>query len=128
MSTPRAVSSVVSALATVDLPEPDSPVSHTVAPRTPAARQRSRARHLALVPDDVGTGRSVSGTGSGRGLAEDHPRADGLERALVDEDEAAGDPVAPVLVDEQRHRGADRDPTELVERERTLAPRRGAAC
>ena len=126
MSTPRSVSSAASALATVDFPEPESPVSHTVAPLHAGGAPALVARHLALVPDDVGA--AVALDRSRSRLAEDHPRADRLERALVDEDEAAGDAVAAVLVDEQRHRGADRDPTELVERERTLAPRRGAGC
>src|SRR4051794_26183245 len=100
-----------SATATVDLPEPDRPVSQTVAPgvgRSSGRTSPSCQVTLVLTPDRSGA----------RRRAEDHPRAHGVVGALVDEDERAGGAVAAVLVEEERRGGAQLHPADLVERER----------
>src|SRR4051812_23967956 len=57
-------------------------------------------------------GRSVIAASCSR--VEDHAGADGLVRALVDEDERAGRAVPAVLVDEQRSGHPQAHPTHVV--------------
>src|SRR5687768_2907016 len=87
------------AVATVDFPEPDRPVNHTVAP---CEGRSDRSTCPACQVTLVLLNRSVAERG------EDHAGADGGVGGLVDEDEAPGGAVAPVLVVEERQRGAER--------------------
>ena len=102
----RATSRASHAAATVDLPEPDSPVNQIVAP----CDGRSLPGDLPGVPGDVVAAHSLSG-------ARIMPAPTVVLRGLVDEDEAAGGAVAAVLVVEERQRGAQRDAADLVERQ-----------
>ena len=114
---PSASSRPATASASVDLPEPDSPVNHTVAPRRPVAAQRASRSTVAGVPEDP----------LRHALGAEHAGGGGLVRRLVDEDEAAGDAVAAVVVGEQRRRRPQRHPADLVERQLGRRRRRGAA-
>src|SRR3546814_17760048 len=95
----------------MDLPDPERPVSQAVAPRD------GRSPRATSVACQV----TLSDTGDpalGLGRAEDHAGAHRVVGGLVHEDEAAGVPVATVLVAEERLRGAPRAPTHLVQRPR----------
>ena len=112
-----------------DLPEPGRPVSQTAAPsQRPALLNRPRASARAVTR--VG-GARARGARLGHGLSrhrQDHARADGVVRRLVDEDEDAGRAVVAVLVEGERRRRAQVDAAELVEPELRRVARRGAAC
>src|SRR6478735_5014737 len=94
--------------ATVDLPEPDRPVNHTVAPPNSVAANRSVRATSPGCQTTLGLVRSVTcGTTSGASLRgpDDHPGRHRLARRFVDQHEAPGVAVAPILVEEQRGRG-----------------------
>ena len=63
------------------------------------------------------TDSAVAIVGSSAG-ADDHPGGHGEVGGGVDEDEAAGGAVHPVLVEEERRGGVDRDPADVVDLER----------
>ena len=107
------------AVAIVDLPEPERPVIQIVAPLVPSAAAALLAGQLAGVEGDVlGDDRLGSAIGRLAGGADDHPGGDGEVGGRVDEDEAAGGAVEPVLVEEERRGGVDRDPADVVDLER----------
>src|SRR5436190_1239100 len=82
---------------------------------TSAIRRSSRATPTWCQTTFGLRGASLTDAAWSRALgAEHHARADGLERRLVDEDEAAGDAVAAVLVDEERRRRPQRHAPQVV--------------
>ena len=98
-------------MATDDLPDPDSPVNHTVLPfdsRSSDGAQRFVAHRVRArrARGDVG---------------QDHARGDGAVGVRVDQDERAGCGVAGVLVEQQRHLRAQRDTAQFVEFQRGCA-------
>src|SRR3954447_308400 len=70
-----------------------------------------RSRAIAgTLPGGAAAGQPTFSGGGG-----EHPRADGGVGGLVDQDEPAGDPVAGVVVDEQRLGGAQLHAADVVE-------------
>ena len=107
---------VATASASVDLPDPDSPVNHTVAPASPWRSQRRRPIDGGAVPGDV-AGRSRRGE-------RDHAGGDRLVGHLVDQHEAAGRPGCGGSRRRRRLGRPQRHEADLVERQRV--GRRGA--
>ena len=78
------------------------------------------ASHATRVPPDVGLLR----IGPLQVCLDDHACSDCAVGRLIDHDEAAGGPVAPILVEDQRHAGPQPHATDVVEPElaRVLVP------
>src|SRR6476469_3361421 len=88
--------------------------SRNAAVRDRSAPARSAATSIASIDPHRGPGHTPD-PGAGSASGREHPGADGAVGGLVDQDEAAGDPVAGVVVDEQRLRGPQPDPADVVE-------------
>src|SRR3954469_2171058 len=108
----------------LDCPDPESPGNHTVAPESPWRSHRtSRATVDACQttsvmsdrPDRVDAKRQDPSHSAAAGT--EHPGRHRLVGRFVDEDEAPGGAVAPVVVGEQRRRGPQGDAPDLVEPE-----------
>src|SRR5919108_1251921 len=101
---PTATSARSTSAGTVDFPDPDSPVNHTVAPAEGRSPRPTAPECQTTLSEAMGAlGPDLGGPGH-------HPRRHRVVRRLVHEHEAAGGAVPPVLVVEQRHGGAQPHP------------------